>query len=85
MAKIDTSLWNNGRNLRARVKNLATMVWTLAVINSYVIIANKSWVVLGINILYVLTTIPVFLSWAKFQKLPPTEVNFDEKEKDGNK
>lgn len=74
--KIDTSVWNNGRNLRKRVHNLATMVLTLAVLNSYTLIANRSWILLGINALYALITVPIFLSWSKWQKQPPKEVDF---------
>jgi len=77
MPKIDVSIWNNGRNLRKRVKNLATMILTLAVINSYSLIANRNWIMLGLNAFYALTTIPIFLSWAKWQKQPPQEVEFE--------
>ena len=74
--RIDTSIWNNGRNLRRRVKNLATMILTLAVMNLYILVNKKSWIMVGINIFYAITTIPIFLSWAKWQKNPPKEVNF---------
>lgn len=73
MVKLDTSIWNNKERMRIRMKNLATMVLTLAIINLYIAIANESWIIVAIDILYAVTTLPLFLSYGKWQKEPPVQ------------
>lgn len=79
--KLDTSLWNNLGRARIRIKNLATMLLTLAIINLYNVIATKNWILVAINIIYALTTLPVFLSYGKWQKEPPKEEENESEDK----
>lgn len=71
---IDISLWTNMKRLRERVRNLATMVLSITAMNVFYTISQKAWLFMSINLLFFLSTLPVFMSWSKFQKEPPQEV-----------
>lgn len=73
MAKIDISLWTNIRRLRERVKNVATMVMSITAVNGFYMVTEKNWILLGINCIFFLTMIPLFMSYSRFQKEPPKE------------
>ena len=71
MVKLDISLWMSIDRLRERVRNIATMVLSLSAVNGFYMVSQKSWILLGINVLFFLTTIPLFMSYSKWRKLPP--------------
>jgi len=69
--KIDTSLFNNKERMRIRLLNLATMVMSLSAVNGFYTLSQKAWIFFGINTLFFITTIPVFIAKAKWEKEPP--------------
>lgn len=79
--KIDTSVWNNKERMQKRIRDLGKIILSITAVNIFTLISYKSWVVMGINILFFITTIPIFLSWAKYEKEPPYQekkINTDE-------
>lgn len=78
MVNIDMSLWNNPRRMRERIRNLGTSVMSLSAVNGFYMVIQKNWLLLGINCLFFLTMLPLFISYSKFQKeVPPMEVKDD--------
>lgn len=71
--KVDTSLWENKERLQIRIRNIATMVMSLSAVNGFYMLSQKIWILLGINCLFFITTIPLFISWSKYQKEPPKQ------------
>lgn len=69
--KIDTSIWENKERMQSRIKNLGTMILSLSAMNMLALVATKQWIVAGINALFFITTLPIFMSWAKYEKEPP--------------
>lgn len=72
--KIDTRIWNEPSRMRERIRNLATIVLTLSAMNSFILIPTRNWITIGINCLFFILTLPVFISYTKWQKEPPKEV-----------
>lgn len=71
MVKIDTRIWDNKERMQERIRNMASLILSLCAMNSYVCISSRNWWILGINGLFFLLTLPVFISWVKYNKDPP--------------
>lgn len=72
--KIDTSLWNNPERMRIRIKNFGTSIMSLSAVNGFVSLSNQDWIIFGINCLFFITTLPLFISYSKWEKEPPKEL-----------
>lgn len=72
--KIDISLWDFPSRMRERIKNLATMVMSISAVNGFALIIYKNWILVAINFIFLLATLPVFISYSKWQKEPPKEI-----------
>ena len=68
--KIDTSLWESEDRMRIRIKNLGSMVLSITAVNGF-ITYGTNWFIFGINCLFFITTVPLFMSYSKWQKEPP--------------
>lgn len=71
--KIDITMWDDKRRMRERIRNLATMIMSITAVNIFTLASYEAWFILGINVLFFLTEIPLFMSWAKYSKEPPKE------------
>ena len=69
--KIDKSVWNKPDRLRKRIMDLAKIILSITAVNAFYTLSQKNWIIFGINVLFFITTIPVFLSKAKWDKKPP--------------
>lgn len=69
--KVDVSVWENKNRLVLRIYNLGTMIMSLSATNGLYMVYNKQWIMLGINLLFFLTIIPLFISYSKWKKMPP--------------
>jgi hypothetical protein len=49
------------------------MVLSLSFVNGFYASAQGNWLITGINALFFVTTISVFISYSKWQKEPPKE------------
>lgn len=74
MVKIDSTLWNNPRRMRERIRNLGTSVMSLSAVNGFYTLGQKNWIMFGINCLFFLTMLPLFISYSKWSKEPPQEI-----------
>lgn len=69
--KIDITLWDSPERMRKTIKDLAKIILSLTAMNIFTLIYYKSWIVMGINILFFITTIPVIISKRTHEKQPP--------------
>jgi len=70
---IDINLWENKSRMRLRIKNLGTMVMSISAVNIFYKIINKNWILTSINGLFLISVIPLFISYTKWEKIPPKE------------
>lgn len=71
--KIDTTIWESKTRMKARIKNLATMVASISAVNLFYTLAQKSWIIAGINLLFFASVLPIFMSLTKHEKEPPKQ------------
>lgn len=71
MVKIDTTMWNNELRMRERIINLATMIASLSAMNMLYSASKSNWLIFGINCLFFIATLPIFMSHTKWQKEVP--------------
>ena len=71
--KIDIGLWYNIERLRERVRNFGSIILSICAMNGFYAYTQKGWLVLGLNVFFFITTLPLFLSYGKFQKEPPRQ------------
>ena len=70
--RINIDLWDSKDRMRERIRNIATMVLSLSAVNGFTTF-GENWLVFGINCLFFITTLPIFISYSKWRMKPPKE------------